>query len=70
MRTKVNFESRQDTDSEPFFVNGNLIPLEAVAGEIKDGPHKGMHIFSSRSRAEEFCWKHDFDPVFDEEQPE
>jgi hypothetical protein len=53
---------------ENFFIDG--APLNDATGcEIEDGPLKGIHIFTSKARAEEFCWKNGFEPVFESEEP-
>lgn len=66
MKTTLTFEGRDPGDDEHLFIDGK--PMDgAVATEIKEGPHKGIHMFSNRARAEEFCWKNDFEPAFEGE---
>jgi len=38
----------------------------AYATEIGSGEYKGTWLFTSRMRAEEFCWKRGLTPKFDE----
>lgn len=66
MKQKLTFQT-VPADMRPFFIDGTLISVDAVATSIEDGPHKGCHIFTSRDRAEAFCWKLGFDPEFEDD---
>jgi hypothetical protein len=68
MKPVLRLESRVDRGDEPFYVDGTLMN-SAVAGEILEGPHKGVHIFSNRARAEGFCWVYGFEPEFYDPEP-
>jgi hypothetical protein len=67
MKTTLHFEG-PDPDDNPVFIDGKPMDV-AVAAEVESGPLKGIHIFSNRDRAEEFCWKNDFEPNFDKVTP-
>jgi hypothetical protein len=66
MKPTLTFEGRDPGDAEPLFIDGKPMDV-AVATEIKDGPLAGIHIFSNRARAEEWCWKNGFEPAFEGE---
>jgi len=65
MKPNLTFEvlPPDGLDGAPFYFDERQI-AEACAVEIKDGPLKGVWMFSSKDRAEEFCWKHGFEPEF------
>jgi hypothetical protein len=65
MRPKFIFEGKDANDEQPLFIDGKLMN-DAVATEVASGPLRGIHMFSNRARAEEWCWKQGADPVFPE----
>lgn len=60
-QTVVIFDSKPD--DETLYIDEKPMS-DAVAAEIDDGPLKGVWLFSSRKRAEEFCWKRGLEPQF------
>lgn len=66
MKPKLTFETLP-ADMGPFFFDGARLTEAALGCEVEEGPHKGLYLFSTRARAEEFCWKNGFEPKFEQE---
>lgn len=61
----LKFEGRDPDDlTDNLFIDGKLMN-DAVATQIHNGPLKGVHMFSNKERAEEFCYKNGFEPEFE-----
>jgi len=50
-------------DGDPIYLDEKQL-TDAYATTIESGKDKGAWIFTSRERAEEFCWKRGMSPKF------
>jgi hypothetical protein len=63
MKTEIKLSPLRN-DADRLYADGVLM-LDAVGGEITAGLFKGLHIFSSREKAEELCRKYSITVTFD-----